>query len=137
MKKLILKPKRCKNCNKLMYRDDYGGVYDFKEAKFCSHKCYTDYNTGEKHYNWKGGLRSRPDGYIRTSDDKYVHRLVMEKHLGRKLKRSEFVHHINGNTSDNRIENLELTTNSEHRRYHVKLQSQGYYKKNKFGFIKR
>jgi hypothetical protein len=50
---------------------------------------------------------------------KDYHRVIMEESLGKKLSRFQVVHHINGNTLDNRLENLSLTTLSEHSRLHL------------------
>jgi len=42
------------------------------------------------------------------------HRWIMSEFLGRPLLKDEDVHHINGDKRDNRIENLELMSKSEH-----------------------
>lgn len=56
----------------------------------------------------KGGSR----GYIRRS------RYIVECYIGRYLTPNEPVHHINGDKLDDRIENLQVMTHSEHSRLH-------------------
>lgn len=47
------------------------------------------------------------------------HRLVVEESIGRRLDKREVVHHINGDKTDNHIENLEIMSISEHAKFHL------------------
>lgn len=86
---------------------------NYKKSKghhFCSHACFGKWSSinmvGNKH---RGYIYLRLDGRR-----VYEHILVAEKALGRKMKRGEVVHHINGDKADNRNCNLLICDKSYH-----------------------
>ena len=117
MRWINAKPKKCKSCKKLFYRGR--DVTEFRARKFCSQTCSRNWHTGKNHYNWRRGFCLN-EGYKRSYSHsrRYVHRLEIEKFLGRKLLSSEIVHHKDGNKLNNKINNLQILSRSEHAKIH-------------------
>jgi hypothetical protein len=90
---------------------------------------------------WNGGRYARGDGYIictLSPDHQFAamafigsgslrvfeHRLVMAEAIGRALTPEEVVHHIDGDPSNNALENLMLFENdTAHQRHHAELRA--------------
>lgn len=70
------------------------------------------------------GVSLKPNGYVEITmgenKGRSQHAAIIEQEIGRKLFTNECVHHIDGNRSNNNIDNLRLMTRSEHARLHAK-----------------
>jgi ribosome-binding protein aMBF1 (putative translation factor) len=87
-------------------------------SRVCSDKIFAQNQMGENNPNWSGGF-THVSGYRKikvgkghpgADDHGYIleQRHVMQEKLGRPLTSFEYVHHKNGDRTDNRLENLEL-----------------------------
>lgn len=85
--------------------------------RFCSVRCAQLVRDGGRYVSTNGYA------YIRHPERGAVmeHTLIAEQTLGRPLKRTECVHHINGNKSDNRRANLVICTWDYHRAIHARM----------------
>lgn len=118
---------KCFVCNKVFKREAWRieGKYTYCSSK-CQGKHLSKKQIGANNPVFKG-FHYRDGGYKWVYAPYHPnahlgsvaeHRLIMEKHLKRFLKRYEIIHHIDGDPYNNDIENLHLCSQKEHVRIH-------------------
>ena len=96
--------------------------------RFCSKPCAAQdkarrgiFPSGRDHYRYKGGWfysQGRLRVTCRDGSHMLWSRIVAQDTLGRPLEPGEIVHHINGDHTDDRPENLAVMSQSEHVELH-------------------
>lgn len=89
---------------------------------YCSYRC-TGLANRKTRINRNGYWYTIKTGHPRATKQGYVavHVLVMEKSIGRNLRESEVVHHVDRNGHNNDLGNLVLMEDKAHRALHLKV----------------
>lgn len=90
--------------------------FESRTASEAAQNRYGSLNKANFNTSWKGYEYWAPG-----NTHVYVHRLMMVAEHGFDEVCDKHVHHRNGIEWDNRFDNLELVTNEEHRRHHLKV----------------
>lgn len=108
----------CKKARKL-------GLRKSKEIEYLNR---SNARKGDKSSNWKGGISKSSKGYRlilkpdhhRADSKGYVleHILIFEEKTGLQVPDNCCIHHLNGDKTDNRIENLGMMLTSAHTSFH-------------------
>src|SRR3990167_1673123 len=111
--------RKCESCGK-QFKVLWDSPAKASRHRFCKRACWIRFHRGSQHNRWRGGRTlDKRSGYVKCGSRKWEHRVLMESLLGRKLKSYEYVHHKNGNKSDNRLTNLEMMTDKQHGKHHA------------------
>lgn len=116
---------KCAGCGKLTWTFKS----NIKKGKFfvCSQTCKNSQMIGPKNPAFTGGrkfkdgkkkqghvLLYKPNHPLNYKNYVPEHRIVVEKHIKRFLKKEEVVHHINCVKDDNRLKNLFVCSSNSH-----------------------
>ena len=110
----------CYSCaNKKAYQDDENRVKKasvYRTGKLASRRKDIKFSNGRK------------DGYIMvreaaSGDFVFQHRKVIEDAIGRPLRKTEMVHHVDGDKLNNSLDNLHVCSSSDHTKLHKQLET--------------
>jgi hypothetical protein len=113
---------QCLHCGK--ERSVYLSQYKSGRGRYCSKSCLAKSKVRERHPAWgEDTFRTSVNGI-----NKYRYQLIAESALGRPMKSTEIVHHIDGNRHNNANSNLLICDESYHRLIHYRMNPDAYEK---------